>query len=334
MSFLRSRFFDESASGLEDLMNVAPTVCCCYAIDEAYLLPTLLSAAQLRRSLPRTLVDVVIACFGIRTPATDAAAAHCGAQGIGFQLVPQGELEGAPMMCARFLLPRLLDPIYQEIVYFDGDTQISGALETLVSFPLDRGKVLAASDPMALMIDSGQGVWPELRAYFRSIGLTGERLGGYFNSGVLKFRRSDWDAISRECVALCRSGRAFRFPDQDALNLVVGQNRLPMSFRWNFPSFFMHFGIEAMVDPRVYHFMSRPRPWDGPFLPWGQRWHEPYLELAALLPQVSERNRPLRGFRYLKYAAQQRYKRIVEASSWGTAAMRTRISNVEAEAVV
>ena len=308
---------------------------CCYTIDEGYLLPTLLSASQLRRSLPTGLADVLVVCFGPVTAATRAAAAFSGEEGIGFLTVPRQVLDGNPMLCARFFLPQLIDPSYRDILYVDGDTQVTGSLAPLLAHPLGSGQVLAVPDPMTVMIGSASGPWPARRAYFRSIGIPDERQGAYFNSGVMRVSRTDWEALSRECLDLCRrSGERFTFRDQDALNLVVGSRAALASFRWNFPPFFMNFGAEDEIRPRLYHFMSNPRPWHGAFAPWGRAWHAPYAALAAARPDLGRSLKPLRGLRVYKYAAQQRLKRFHESRTWGTPAVRARIGALEARAAV
>ena len=308
---------------------------CCYTVDEGYLLPTLLSASQVRRTLPRAAADVVVVCFGPATELTAAAEALCSREGLRFLSVPKSILEGAPMLCARFFLPAVLEPHYRDIVYIDGDTQVAGSLEPLVAHPVAPGEILAAPDPMAVMIDSDKAPWPARRAYFDRLGVPARRRGRYFNSGVLRFHRNDWEAVGRDCLRLCAAeGDAFAFRDQDALNIVVGDHHRPISFRWNFPPFFMNFGGEAGIAPRIYHFMSNPRPWQGAFPPWGRAWHDPYVSFLAGNPAFARSMARLGRLRTAKYAAQQRYKRHVEARLWGTPAVQSRIAEMEAGAVV
>lgn len=316
-------------------IGTGPCACCCYTVDEAYLLPTLLSASQLRRSLPRSAADVVVVCFGDPTDVTRAAAAFGAREGIRFLLVPTAVLDGAPMICARFHLCDLLEPHYRDVVYLDGDTQVAGSLEPLLAHAIAPGEILAAPDPMAVMIHSAEAPWPARRDYFERLGVPLHRHGAYFNSGVMRFRRDDWQELSRECLKLCAErGASFEFRDQDALNIVVGDRHRPLSFRWNFPPFFMNFGAEAAIAPRVYHFMSNPRPWHGAFAPWGRAWHEPYVAFLADNPALARSLKRIGPLHALKYAAQQRFKRHLEARQWGVPAVRQRIAAMEARAVV
>lgn len=312
-----------------------PNRACCYTIDEGYLLPTLLSAFQLRRELPAGIADVVILCFGAPSGATRAAAELCAAEGVRFRLEPSAVLDGSPMICARFFLPRLLAGDYTDLLYIDGDTQIAGSLAPLLTHPLAAGRILAVPDPMAVMIASADGPWPARRAYFRGIGIADRAQERYFNSGVMRSGMSDWDAVSRECLDLCRrEGDGFAFRDQDALNLVVGDRSELASFRWNFPPFFLNFGAERAIGPRLYHFMSNPRPWQGAFRPWGSDWHAPYGTLAARHPGLAGTMRPLRRARYCRYVVQQRVKQFRESRVWGAPGVRARIAAMEARASI
>ncbi len=308
---------------------------CCYTVDEGYLLPTLLSASQLRRSLRQPGMDVVVICFGLPSDATAAAEAVCERYDIIFVLVPKAVLDGAPMICARFHLSAILAPQYRDIVYLDGDTQVAGSLEPLMAHDVSPGEILAAPDPMAVMIDSDRMPWPARRTYFDRLGVPAHRHTSYFNSGVMRFRRNDWEALSRDCLKLCAErGSAFEFRDQDALNIVVGDRHRPISFRWNFPPFFMNFGAEITIAPRIYHFMSNPRPWQGAFAPWGPTWHAPYVAFLAENPGLARSFPKIGRLRSLKFSAQQRYKRHVEARHWGIPAVRQRIADMEKAAVV
>lgn len=298
-------------------------------------MPTLLSASQLRRDLPRAAADIVVVCFGLATDVTAAAAALCARGGIRFILVPTALLDGAPMICARFFLPAILESHYRDIVYLDGDTQVSGSLEPLLAHAVEPGELLAAPDPMAVMIDSPSAPWPARRAYFERLGVPRHRQRHYFNSGVLRFRRDDWQDLSRDCLKLCAErGSALEFRDQDALNIVVGDRHRPISFRWNFPPFFMNFGAEAAIAPRIYHFMSNPRPWHGAFAPWGRAWHDPYLTFLADNPALAHSMQRVGRLHAVKYTAQQRFKRHMEARQWGVPAVHQRIAEMEARAVV
>ena len=312
-----------------------PNACCCYVIDAGYLFPTLLSAIQARAAVARAVADIKIFCVGDRSREIDLFEPICRERGIELVSVPSSAVDHMPIMFGRFYLSRLLDVGYQAIVYIDGDTQISGSLQPLVEAHLEPNRFLAVRDPMSLMIDTQSGAWRARREYFRRIGIEEPELSRYCNSGVLRFNRGDWDAMSRAALRTsARHDHGLMFPDQDALNLTFGSDYLTMSYKWNFPSFFLSCGLQDLIAPKIYHFMSNPRPWNGPFKPWGRAWYDPYLALANDYPQLQAYQKPIGRCKALKYAVQQRLKGLIESPAWRTPRIRERIIRLEAEAYV
>ncbi len=312
-----------------------PDACCCYVIDAGYLFPTLVSAIQARAAIAVSAADVVIFCVGHGGQELHRFEPICRERGIKLVSVPPSAIDHMPIMFGRFYLSRLLDPHYEAIVYIDGDTQVSGSLQPLVGADLEPNRFLAVRDPMSIMIDTQSRAWRKRRDYFRRIGIGEQGLSRYCNSGVLRFNRGDWDAMSRAALLTsARHDHALRFPDQDALNLTFGSDYLTMSYRWNFPSFFLSCGLQDLITPKIYHFMSNPRPWNGPFRPWGRAWYDPYLALANDYPQLKAFTKPIGRCMAIKYAVQQRLKGCFESPAWRTPRIRERIMRFEAEAYV
>jgi hypothetical protein len=322
-----------TTSGLATSKLRSVDTCFCYAIDEGYLLPSLVSASMLRRHIDPDKADIVIICFGPTTDLTRVAAAVSAAEGIVFLSAPTEVLQGLPMNCARFLLDHILDPAYADVTYLDADTQVLGSVRPLLACAIPAGGLVAVRDLMALMSDDPAAIWQKQRDYFLSIGIAKGNHSSYFNSGVLRFRRSEWAGISRDCIALCRSsaGRAFKFADQDALNVVLAGRTSLASLKWNFPGFFLGRGIEDIAAPKIVHYMSKPRPWDGPFQPWGNAGMDPYIAFCSRYPGLAGLHRPMTGIKRLRYVAQQAYKRV--SFDWGSKAMRARIARFEANAI-
>ena len=312
-----------------------PDACCCYVVDAGYLFPALLSAIQARAAIAVPTADIKIFCVGERNREFDLFEPICRDRGVELVSVPPSAVDHMPIMFGRFFLSRLLDVRYRAVVYIDGDTQISGSLQPLVEAHLAPNRFLAVRDPMSLMIDRDSREWRERRHYFRRIGIGEPGLSRYFNSGVLRFNRNDWDAIS--CAALQISARhdhGLMFPDQDALNLTFGNDYLTMSYKWNFPSSFLFCGFQNLITPKILHFMSNPRPWNGPFKPWGQAWFEPYLALAKDYPELKAYPKPIGRLKAIKYSLQQTFKGRVETPAWRTPQIRDRFLRSEAEAYV
>ncbi len=309
--------------------------CCCYIIDEGYLFPTFVSAMQARAAVSPRDADIKIFCIG---QAGSIAAVYrdiCRSHGIDLVCLPSRSIDDMPIMFGRFYLARFLDTSYDAVVYLDGDTQISGSLASLLAARLDPGRFLAARDPMSLMIEAPGREWRRRRDYFQSIGLPAGHLTRYCNSGVLRFNLRDWEAISRSVLGMSANhSHGLKFPDQDALNLVFGTDYMPMSYRWNFPVFFLGYGFDDLIRPIVYHFMSNPRPWHGAFSPWGEEWHAPYRRVVDAHPELRRYHRPFRNLRAVRYIAQQRFKALLEGPAWSARGVRDRIALHEAEAYV
>ena len=125
-----------------------------------------------------------------------------------------------------------------------------------------------------------------------------------------------------------------RFGQQDAFNVALGPMIDLASFRWNYPAFFSNFRFGRMIEPRVRHFMSNPRPWQGPFPPWGPAGQAPYFDLVRRHPELAPLLSPLSGRQRLRYEAQQRIKRLIEPVFWDTAHVRSRVAEHEAAAMV
>jgi lipopolysaccharide biosynthesis glycosyltransferase len=170
-----------------------------------------------------------------------------------------------PAMWYRLLLPELL-PDQPRVLYLDVDTLIVDRLDELWQMPLE-GYSLAAIDSV---------VDPRLHQRIATLGLApGAR---YFNSGVLllNLQRLRETRASQRLMTLARSrGAEFLWPDQDALNLVLGAERASVHPRWNCQNtvyYWRHlaaavFGAtaaaEARARPAILHFEGpdMAKPW-------------------------------------------------------------------------
>lgn len=296
------------------------TTCLCYTTNRGYALPTLLSAAQARRHLPPGKADVVVLFVTETGDDARAIAPVCANHGILLQVVAPEDIDRQPIQFARHFLDRLLDPGYGTVIHIDGDTQIADTLEPLVDAVLPPGKIFAAPDPMALMIEAKGRTWAAHRAYFRSIGMEPATLGRYVNTGLFMAHRRDLGTIGAECVRLCHgSAGRFRFSEQDAFNLAFHRDIALISMRWNYPAFFSNFACTHALRPHVRHFMSNPRPWQGTFPPWNAVDHRAYLDFVRAHPAMTRFQQPVSAAWRLRYRIQQRYKRLVEPVFWNRA---------------
>ncbi|CAH0342912.1 glycosyltransferase [Rhizobium sp. CECT 9324] len=236
-------------------MNVQ---CVVYVTDEGYFFPTAVSALQARKEALSSTDIVIVATEVFRNKSN--AEEFCrdakivlvdGAQFLAekFAKIDQRDFSGRVSVAAmgRLLLSDVLPSHYQQVIYIDGDTQIIGKISPLEQIHVPAGKILAALDYISIVQ--------------RARGNASHR---YFNSGVLKFDRSDWIGQDAFDYFVTHGGELH---DQGALNAVAGDGLILMSNRWNFPRQFLHL---AGTRPSIIHFASHPKPWDGVFFPWSQ----------------------------------------------------------------
>jgi lipopolysaccharide biosynthesis glycosyltransferase len=287
---------------------------------------------QARQHAPAAQADVAIFSFGASTTAAQAFARACAAEGIRFVPVAAETIEGANAMLARLFLSRFAGPDYEQFLYIDGDTQINGSLSPLITESVPEGRFLAASDPMVFAISDQTPHDRDISAYFKSLGISLDAATGYFNTGVLRINRHGWDALGQAAWGLFqRQHGASKFPDQDALNMVSAGRRMPMSLAWNFPVFMCNAGVEASIQPRIYHFMGNPKPWYGAFAPWGQAGHAPYVEAILKYPGLAEYLPVMPRWKKFRYVLQQQYRKRLEARMWRDSDKRLRILGYESK---
>ena len=293
-----------------------------------------MSAIQARAHLSPAKADVLILFIGPDDDVARACAKVCSRYTIIFQRVPPGAIDNLAPNFARHFLDRLLDAAYVDVMHVDGDTQILASLDPVIDVPLPAGKILAVPDPMAVMIDAPGRAWAARRHYFESIGIRGDQPGRYVNSGVFRVKRSDLGAIGRECLRICTNEKGrLVFGEQDALNIAFHSDINLISFKWNFPVFFLNFDY-GPIKPHLYHFMSNPRPWQGAFRPWGPKGHDVYTTLIDENPDLKPLLQPLRRLAAGRYWVQQLYKRMIEPMTWNTALAKARVEELELQAAV
>lgn len=187
-------------------------------------------------------------------------------------------------MWYRIFLPELL-PDIDRILYLDVDVIVLDSLMPLWEVDLSEHYVGAVTN----VFQANHMGRPA------AVGFDDPRC--YFNSGVLlmNLQLMRRDGISEELSAYARERAAqLEWPDQDALNAVLGRRRRPLHPRWNcmnsvlrFPWSAYAFGLEAVEDarrnPAIRHFEgpSVNKPWhylcDGPL-------REAYLEHRRQTP--------------------------------------------------
>jgi lipopolysaccharide biosynthesis glycosyltransferase len=164
----------------------------------------------------------------------------------------------------RVFLPDLL-PELERVLYLDADTIVVDSLE-----PLWRTEL--GSHPLAAVTNVFQ---PDHVGRLAALGLGDD--GPYFNSGVMLLNLEIWrrERLTEQLLDYARANREkLDWPEQDALNVILGERRLPLHPRWNcmnsillFPASAEVFGFrtveEARRNPAIRHFEgpSINKPW-------------------------------------------------------------------------
>lgn len=312
-----------------------PACCIAYTTDPGYMFPTFVSAIQARHFSSPGRADVIIFCFGLDSAAERVFAPICETEGIGLMSLGFDAIEGGNAMLSRLFLNRFVPESYTQYLYMDGDIQIRGSLDLLIDTEVPEGRFLAANDPVTFLLADRGAQSRDLVNHMRSIGLSDDQAGAYFNSGVLRINRRGWDVTGESAWAeFVKNDKASRFPDQDVLNIVAKDKRIPMSLAWNFPIFMRNSRVEKEISPHVYHFMSNPKPWHGAFQPWTDESCKPYKRILRVYPKLEPFYRSMPSYRQYLYHMKQAGKKVIETVTWGFSERRNRILNYEAECSV
>ena len=193
----------------------------------------------------------------------------------------------------RLLLPELL-PTTSKVLYLDADLLVFSSLESVWETDLTDMIVAMATDASYLF---GGAALP----HFARLGLkNGER---YFNSGVILINLDAWrksDAAAHICSWIMNHHHVIKYPDQDALNVVLAGKVAEIHLRWNLQVPLIDpvkYGwgctremAEAVVDPAIVHFVTNRKPWLREYpLPY----QDLYLRYLAETPWGEEKPQPL-----------------------------------------
>ncbi len=232
---------------------------------------------------------------------------------IDFHEIADERLAGLPRSAAfpssvwhRILLPELV-PEVDRVLYLDADTIVVDDLGPLWDTDLG-GRPLAAVTNV---------LQHDHRHHPAALGLAGPEL--YLNSGVLlmdleQMRHDDTTAALRRVAG--ERGTALGAVDQDALSLVLGEQRVALHPRWNcmnsiyaFDSSEEVFGreqrAEAIARPAIRHFEGpgRNKPWHEHCLaPLRERYFEhraatPWPEVELVSDPPAPRSGMLQALR-------------------------------------
>lgn len=191
---------------------------------------------------------------------------------IAFRAISRQRVAGLPTLdflpashWYRVFLPELL-PQVDRLLYLDADAIAVESLEELWGTEL-AGHLLAAVTNV---------FQPDHAGHPARLGLRDPH--AYFNTGVMLLDLERWRR--EECTAAlldyARSAAAkLGFPEQDAINVVLGERRLPLHPRWNLMNSILLFSwaADAFGAEAVREAIERPaiRHFEGPSV--NKPWH-------------------------------------------------------------
>lgn len=163
------------------------------------------------------------------------------------------------MVCAQYpggnniLLLRLLmaDTLHGQtdrFLYLDADMVCTGSLQELIHLDLDKHIAAVVSDVPRIVLQQSK--------------LLKLRTKRYFNSGFMLINIHEW-IVRNTCNACMHQiiNNHFNFLDQDALNLVIGNEALYINKKFNF---ICDLGVPDQIipqDTRIIHYTGKIKPW-------------------------------------------------------------------------
>ncbi len=309
----------------------------CYVATSGYLFQTVLSALQARRNLDDAAGVFVLFLGHERqladgVPEFDVFRPLCAEGRVELLAAPIERLNGLHPMFGRLFLDAYLPPDVEQVLYLDGDTQVVGDITPLMFAEVQEAGMLAVRDPMVFIRRTNEAKRAQIDGWWDAAELAPIVRHNYINSGVLRCSREFLLELGERSVEEFRAGHGkFRFADQDAINRALAGQVGTISMRWNFPGFLLDTQFVDLVPPRILHFMSDPRPWHGPFPPWGARYFKPYVDLVRDHPEVRPYWPRVGAAQRAKYALQQVYKRYKERPDLQSPAAATAVAQLEKE---
>lgn len=210
-------------------------------------------------------------------------------------------------MYFRFLLPELL-PHASKVLYLDCDTMVRGDLNELFNTDLIEyacGVVLDQQCDDIQIINRLHLTTP------------------YFNSGVMLMNLDEWrrkDYTNRLLAFIENNPEKCEYPDQDALNCVIGEHVRLLNPSYNLQEMWLtmmdyarfHFSRHEELElskqnPHIIHFCVGDKPW---YNECRNPYHEEYLSYALKHDFVGFKSRNHYGKLYYRFEAEiQRLRR-------------------------
>ena len=158
--------------------------------------------------------------------------------------------------CVRLIAPIILKNTTDKLLYVDSDTLCINSLADIDHIDLKEIIVAAIAD-VPYMQQTQCAKYDVVQ-------------GTYFNSGVMLINISLWceEEITDKTLKLLNSGEKYQYPDQDVLNICVGQKRLILPRKFNN---LLALSINGNDDANVpngtifIHYITKNKPWHQPY---------------------------------------------------------------------
>jgi lipopolysaccharide biosynthesis glycosyltransferase len=290
-----------------------------YTTDAGFAIPTIASIVSLRRWQSAKNLAINVVLLGMSEPqvaAFDKLSADLAIRLHNVSIESLAEFDNENFnqthvpysALARFLIPGFIrENELSDVLYVDGDTWFAQDPQALIDIPAPQVGLLACEDQSSFYLHDFGPTGRATKSYFDAIGV--DRSSGYFNSGVVKCRATEWARLSGECLSFLRSNLSIcRYHDQSALNAVAGQIRTRLSPVWNFQTPYWNWNVSNIEPPRLLHFVGGGKPWMG----ISKAWSGIYLEYSTIIRLRSHSLFPIRFWNYQEQLQVIRQERRTE----------------------
>lgn len=164
----------------------------------------------------------------------------------------------SPTIFTRLLIPSVLQGTVDKVLYLDADILCVGSIDELIHMDI--------SNSVAIVVPDAEET---TRRRCAALQLSQQK---YFNSGVMYMNVDLWIAnkITENTIhAILENGKNFRFPDQDALNVVLEGRVQFIDRKWNFLYDLIHDlekdkrQLRPAGNPVFIHFAGAVKPWNN-----------------------------------------------------------------------
>jgi lipopolysaccharide biosynthesis glycosyltransferase len=164
----------------------------------------------------------------------------------------------SPSIFTRLLIPSVLQGMTEKVLYLDADILCVGSIDEMIRMDI--------SDTIAVVVPDAEATTVRRCAELR---LKHPR---YFNSGVMFMNIDLWmkNEITQSTIdAILKDGAKFRFPDQDALNVVLDGRAKFIDKKWNYLYGLVgdlerdRRKLNLVGDAVFIHFAGAVKPWNN-----------------------------------------------------------------------